>query len=726
MGAGFLAAGTSLGGIAAVPGASALLGMTARTGAVTIDPRKRSPHSPAGTGPGDRPLERVEGERAADAAAATAGRRTGEETDMSIHGQEQRDDTIVKAAIHPAIGIARVGSSTRADGWFYGPEVTDPPPPAPSSLRDEDSGALKRQAARFRVYGLDARGGIVRELTAADIDVDIAWTVRLANTKAAWYGFQLALDIPEAATPGVDPTTPRNPMTTDRAALAITPQARSVSGIQHPEVRFDDGRFMGEPVYLGSAWTDEAGRLVVLGGHGKAASHDGRIALTYANNDGWHDDTSDGPVTARVSLGGRELPVEPAWVVVAPPNYGPCRKSVRTMWDLMRDLAVREGWLKRPARPSFSTDILPIFERLAGLQWVNQGFAAGFGWKGLFDLTPAVRARLASRSTADEAWRKALANRFRASPTDKAQAAQADSTSPEPWPWIYGDAMNEPPALSPRQHTSLTDLQHRMLAQWAKGEFDDDSAAAPARSLEDVPITDQGDMLTRAALDFCLADAFHPGCEMTWPVRQASMYRAPFRFSHAPDGWIAPDLGPTLSFETASAAHGCLGPQPAGGITRWMAVPWQCDTASCGSGYHTDYDPYLPTFWPARVPNQVLSLADYGIVVDQANDPQLREEAFARRVAWNEPLDPRAPYSHQINTMITRFDRLSVVEQRPGPSDGLFPAVMEVADAPHAVPGAPHAGAMAMAAPHAGAAAGDVTDLSGIDKVRRLPPSLHR
>ena len=97
-----------------------------------------------------------------------------------------------------------------------------------------------------------------------------------------------------------------------------------------------------------------------------------------------------------MKLAGKALPVEPAWVVVAPPNYGPCRKSVRTLWDLMRDLAVQNGWLGRPTRPSFTNDILPIFQRMAGLQWVNEGFAAGFGWKGLFDLTPAVIARLAS------------------------------------------------------------------------------------------------------------------------------------------------------------------------------------------------------------------------------------------------------------------------------------------------------------------------------------------
>jgi hypothetical protein len=628
-------------------------------------------------------------------------------------------EAIVKAAIYPSIGIARVGSSPA--GWFLGPEVIDPAPPVPGSLRDE-TGALKRQAVRFRVYGLDARGAIVRELTA--VDADIAWTVQLANKKAAWYGFQLALDIPEAAVPGVAPTTLRNPMEADRAALAITPSARSVRGADQPEVQFDDGSFMGQPVNLGAIFTDEAGRLVVLGGHGAAASYDGRIALTFANNDGWYDDTSDGPVTAAVRIGHRDLPVEPAWVVVAPPNYGPCRKSVRTMWDLMRDLAVQNGWVRAPKRPSFTDDILPIFERLAGLQWVNQGFAAGFGWKGLFDLTPAMVARLASDAPADAAWRKTVANRFRASPAD--QADQPDSTSPEPWPWIYGDAMNEPPALSPRQHTSLTDLQLTQLHQWAAGEFvaDHDPMREVPQRIEDVPVPQRGEMLTRAALEFCLADAFHPGCEMTWPVRQASMYRAPFRFAHAPAGWVEPDRGPTLTFEGASAPDGCLGPQVPGGISRWMAIPWQCDTASCGSGYHAAYDPYLPTFWPARVPNQVLGLADYQVVMDVRRSLQEREAAFARRIAWTEPLDRRASYISQINTMIAHFDWLAVVERRPGPTDGAFPGEVEVAD----LPAAPTrvSMAMSMALPRGVVTADELTDLSGIDKVRRLPPSLHR
>jgi L-Lysine epsilon oxidase N-terminal len=393
---------------------------------------------------------------------------------MQPRRNRTRTQIVVKAAIYPSIGIARIGNSLT--GWYVGPEVPDPLPLPPGSYRD-DSGALKREAARFRIYGLNAAGTPVRELTSAD--ADITWTVQLANKKAAWYGFQLALDIPEASAPGATPTTLRNPMVIDRKALAITPAARSVAGASQPEQRFDDGTFMGIPVYLGSVLTDETGRLLVLGGRGVSASYTDAVAITFANNDTWYDDVADGPITAQVSLAGTTLPVEPAWVVMAPPNYGPCRKSVRTLWDLMRDLAVQNSWLTKPKRPSFTHDILPIFQRMAGLQWVNEGFAAGFGWKALFDLTPATIVRMAAADLSNAEWRKVIANQFRTFSLDSNDTV--DSWAPVPWPWVYGDAMNQPPTLSPRQHSSLSELQLSQLQQWVAGDFDADYDPNPGR-----------------------------------------------------------------------------------------------------------------------------------------------------------------------------------------------------------------------------------------------------
>lgn len=632
-----------------------------------------------------------------------------------------KDTCIVKAVIYPSIGVARVGSSEKE--WFLGPEVPYPKPEAPGYYRDAEK-KLKRQGARFRVYGVNAMGEIVKELNADNAKVE--WQVQLANTKSAWYGFQLALDIPEAAS--APPTTLRNAAVPDREMLAITPKARKVSGKNAKPKRFDDGKFMDKPVYLGEAFTDEHGHLIVLGGHGVSASYDNSRAITFANNEGWHDDTSDGPVNATVEYQGQELMVEPAWIVVAPPNYAPQRKSVRTMWDLMRDVAITAGMLAKPVRPSFTFDILPLFERLNGLQWVNAGFYAGFGWQGMLDLTSAAAlSRLSSSNTAYVELRRTIANQFR--------NYEVDSWSPKPWPWLYGDAMAIPAAHTPRQNASLTATQLAMLMEWAEGNFveDYDAQRVMPTDINKVPLEQQGDTLTRAALEFCLADAFHPGCEMTWPVRASTMYMAPFRFAHALDGWIAPGLGEVLTSDGVTIPNGPLYGQQAGGITRWMAVPWQTDTASCRSGYDKSYDPYVPSFWPARVPNQVLTKQNYQIVMDAKKPLGERLAAFANRAAWINPLGTTS-YTDQINNMIHHFDHLGVVEVHPGPVDQThFPATMEVEDQHIPIHDMPAPDAHAGAARHEkhvqiGAAAvvsGDSVDLMTIEKVRRFPRGLH-
>jgi len=642
------------------------------------------------------------------------------------------DQTVVQAVIHPAIGIARVGNSP--DEFVLGPEVTHPAPLPPGSYRDASS-RLKRQAARFRIYGVNALGQVVRELTGPEAGAEITWRVELANTKAEWFGFQLALDIPEASS--APPTVRRNLGVSDRSQLRITPTPRELTGPDQPAVAFDDGAFMGTPVYLGEMWTDEAARLTVLGGRGVSASYDGSRAITFANNEGWYDDVSDGPVTAEVTLDGVRLEVIPAWLVVAPPNYAPQRKSVRTMWDLMRDVAIADGTLARPTMPSFTHDILPILERLAGLQWVNAGFAAGFGHDGAFDVTsPDALGRLSSASPAYREVRHVVANSFR--------CFDVDGVSPKPWPWLYGDAMNIPPVDTPRQNASLTATQLDQLQQWAAGWFipDYDPDRTPPATIDDVPLADQGHMLTRAALEFCLADAFHPGCEMTWPVRSASMYAAPFRFLHATPGWVTPSLGSVLTADSVTIPNGPLGAQQPGDITRWMAVPWQTDTASCRSGYTSDYDPYVPSFWPARVPNQVLTAENYAVMIDEGRSSEERHLAFANRAAWIEPLGA-IDYTTQINNMVQGFGKLGVVETRPGTPGGPFPALVEVEDQHPDIASpdgdsdgdadiearevaffspTPTGSAVGSVRSHRGSAAS--VDLSGIEKVRRFPRGL--
>jgi len=283
------------------------------------------------------------------------------------------DNTIAYAKIHPSIGIARVGDSRQNDGFYIGPQLVDPPAQAPGFYRD-DTGALKREVAEFRIYGYNSAGQVVSELVP-DEYTHIEWQVELANHKAAWYNFDLALDIPNAPS-----STQRNAKVLDRKLLSVEPGARTISGTNTPpgSVLFDGGKFHHIDVSLGELRTDSRGRLQVFGGHGKSGSLDNQPPVTFANNDGWYDDTGDGPVTATLILNGQKVNVAPAWVVVAPPNYGPQQKSVRTLYALLTDVAIRAGQLSAPLKPSFRKDIFPILKSMCDLQWMNAGFAAGF------------------------------------------------------------------------------------------------------------------------------------------------------------------------------------------------------------------------------------------------------------------------------------------------------------------------------------------------------------
>ncbi|MBL8223116.1 MAG: LodA/GoxA family CTQ-dependent oxidase, partial [Bryobacterales bacterium] len=207
-----------------------------------------------------------------------------------------------------------------------------------------------------------------------------------------------------------------------------------------------------------------------------------------------------------------------------------------------------------------------------------------------------------------------------------------------------------------------------------------------------------------------------------WPMRTASMYMGPFRIAHAAHGWVEPSYGAELTSDTLSLPNGPLAGQLPGGITRWMAIPWQTDTASCRSGYQKSYDPYVPTFWPARVPNQVLSEENYRIVMDKGKPMAERMAAFANRAAWIRPLGSKS-YTDQINNMIHHFGDMGVVEHRPGPGDPEFPESMQVEQLPKHTH--TRLASLAKTAQSADQAESphdaDRVDLTSIDKVRRFP-----
>jgi len=616
---------------------------------------------------------------------------------------------IMRCVIHPGIGIARIGDSPT--DFFIGPEVPGYlPDPGGTGYKDAQ-GHIKRQVARFRLYGLDAAGAVVQELTAAD--ADITWTVHLANKKAAWYQFKLALDIPEATSPSLPPdmrSRRRNAALVGaaRGQLVIDPGPRSIRGAntQGPAYHCDGGRFMGTAVSLGELRTGGAGNLLVFGGSGQSGTpRSNNPVTTFGNNDGWHDDVADGSVTARVVRGGTELPVTGAWVIVGPPNYAPGIAAIVTLYDIAYQ-AYLDGHPHLPPRPvSFTRDIYPLLERFDRLQWVNEGFYRGYGWQGQVPLLDLARlAQFADSSASAAVARQQIYARFR----DPAyRTFQEDA-----WPRVYGDSFDQPPQY-PQQYLTVTREQYRCLTAWAQGHFAADwhGVPAPARRIEDLPVATRPVALDEAALAACSGPPFHPGVEATWPLRRPSMYADLCRLNVRPPGQAEPDYGDELTPARALGADGPLHASGPGDLTRWMAVPWQTDTSSCGSG--SAYPnatrqpsplPDLPTFWPAAVPNKVLTQQAYRRILDGGLGPQERQAAFAGRVPWARHLAP--DYEGRIRQFVTDWPRLGLIEPQPGSAhDPTFSAQMHV-ERESGFPEGPSPHAQALAAALGGAGGG--------------------
>jgi hypothetical protein len=235
--------------------------------------------------------------------------------------------------IHPGIGIARVGDSN--DEFFVGPEAPSVPavlaqPGGSSNGSYKDAaGRIKRQGARFHVYEYteDSAGVVtaVREITAAEAEIE--WEVHLANYKAA--------------APRFSGGGRRNPQAPE-SEMIIDAGPRRIAGANQPLTPLS-GRFLTNlTVRLGDLLTDDVGRLIVLGGKGESQSLPGQelVHLHFADNDGWCDDISDGPIRARVRLAGNleAIEADSAWVIVAPPDLAPPFENVITLYDVVYNM----------------------------------------------------------------------------------------------------------------------------------------------------------------------------------------------------------------------------------------------------------------------------------------------------------------------------------------------------------------------------------------------------
>jgi hypothetical protein len=430
--------------------------------------------------------------------------------------------TLQKVQIFPSIGIARIGNSAE---WFLGPELPYPAPPQapPGDTYKDAQCRIKRQAQRFRLWGFYSDGSN-RELTTAD--GNITWTVHLANAK---------------------PTVSNEGVIDGGLQSLVGPGANATF----------NGTFAGANVPLGEAQTDGEGRLIVVGGYGKSENPtDPNSQPSFPNTPGWYDDVSDGPITARITIGGTPFDAQHgAWVICPPPRFAPTTYAVTSLYDTLRQLAITANQLPPPGQPVFTTDVYPILQRALGMRWVT-----AFTFSGGDHDTLAVFAPPGGAGDT-------LANR------------QAVYSRLRP-------AGNMPLLNNGENSSQLADFQHAFMQQWSNGQVNADWPPAVSNT-----ITPDG--LTRAALENCVGAAFYPGIEA----------------GGIPQG--NPPSKDILNLAFVEAFRLDQSQVAAGDLTKPMARPWQGDFMPCsGPESQTAVDSDQTSWWPSARPIAIYPFDD--------------------------------------------------------------------------------------------------------------------
>jgi hypothetical protein len=586
--------------------------------------------------------------------------------------------------VHPAFGIARVGNSQE---FYLGPE-TMAGLPVPGSettgglpiragteketitsreLRDR-TGAMKRQAARFRVFRYPKHGkesyptGEGEEVQIGSVIdgrtvKDIIWTVHLANKKANSYVLNddlgMALYEPANASQLMVRNAAEGPDPNNAARLkklVIDPGPRAIHGRSAAPVHFDkatlasyrgacaeiktlasypksfpDDSFanlytpVGKIETLGELRTDEYGRLLVLAASGRACGWcqaDGTpFALTGGliadgvygdvNADGWFDDTGDGPVSAALVFeDGGVEDVHGAWVVCTDPAYAPQILNVISLWD-----DVYDTWLRK-------LDLVPAVFRYR----FQKGYAPFFEEQ----LYPIFRA------TSLQRWNTNLPQRAIAA-HDAVGAIKATDRPGETI--MTGLAFIRDPNKD-QQHVlgaplmplsmgdagkaflTVTLTQYFFLSQWNQALFRQEPA----------PKLGPGEYLDKAVMVNCLGGRFCPGIEMTFIVRDPAIYQTdwqesgggPFRLRARPlDYDRAQYSQPFLTVGYVPLHPGPDGITPAalepGDTSKFMAVPWHTDYNACATHNQAPNPENSSTLywsWPSQRPVAVHAAKD--------------------------------------------------------------------------------------------------------------------
>jgi len=552
---------------------------------------------------------------------------------------------------------------------------------------------------------------------------DIIWTVHLANKKANT--FMLDDQGPMSTYTGARAPRIRNPHLHDETAdpnsstlppakqidnliavlddprrvrqLTIDPGPRTISGRSTPPVSFDkttaasyydadqltvvtvdnypksfpgdsfpdmDCPACGPIDTLGEVLTDDHGRLLVVGGYGRAAGWGpkGPIPLSDdVNNDQWFDDTSDGPVSASVVFDdGTSITAHGAWVAATDPAYAPQIPNVVSLWDDVYDCWVRKlglapdiyddtrGGYQSLYQPTFEDQIAPIFRSSALQHWTTNLSAHGIS----------AHQQLATITAQDDPSATELTGLvaiFR----DPYQPA--DQTNTTKMPLHLGEGQDA--------FLALRETQYFFLRRWNEGL----GHFQPGCGRDLGP----GEQLDKATFVNCLGGRFSPGIDLTFVMREPELYIQPWRSSGAgPFRVNAKKLGYHLVDDAATPfltcgyvpRHSDDGLEP-GDLTKFMAIPWHTDYNSCATHPPDPNPPGNRTLfwsWPAQRPVAIYAAADVtqGVASDGTATYELGQQRWSVRGKGTDAADAENWGRYQDRRdIVENWHRIGVVLQ---------------------------------------------------------------
>ena len=540
--------------------------------------------------------------------------------------------------IFPRIGVARLGNS-RSE-FYLAPLETGGLPIAcdeygnildegPVKVFKDRVGAIKRQAARFRLISKDDKGNATEVTIHTPGIKTIEWVSHIANKKPVWYTFSELLGDLEFGEDNSYKATHvplNNGDVTDmgeRQKLIIDPGPRSISvpntGVEFSRYNipedYEHGSFPptdagGQQIdVLGELKMDKDGNLIALGGFGNVT---GSAEITsFRGASGYWDDIADGYVFARITLDdGTVHETTSAWLIIGSPKYAPEVVNVTTLADTMMDVAIRKNnarpdifpgghtsdhWPKDPNNGytplqgfnpdytvSFEQDVKPIIDRMRLYKFVANVPTMDEFARPSFDMT--------DDSPTNEVHRKDYFHYFRMPllPKDYEENYASMSMGPgqlyaldyfDPkqvtglpmMPLNSGDnsVTNTGPIY---KFETLSPTQYFYLWQWACGRF----------TMNERPF-DVIDYFNQVDASNCVGAPFSPGIEVTWSVRSAEIYQGPlhFKLAHVEDGYTAMTAFYQQNGLTPERNECEGGGCEPGDLTKRMAIPWMADFHEC-------------------------------------------------------------------------------------------------------------------------------------------------